>query len=313
MGPALIPAAFLLVLAMLAGSAASKPEPPEPGPDPGPLGPDAEHIAALCQALRDRGEAPPLVPNPMADQDLAIRAIKLMGLSGSWPPRASDPQASKDFWAVILSDARRVRAGEIVCEPLADPDPSFDNILDADLFAEACTLWLARSVTSTVDSLALALAKGVFPHLEWPGPPASNRAGFLARTTLLFQALQSGQMSCDPPVIPETVPRANSYYQWRKGDLPFAIVAKAYPQLAGNAPGQAQKRIAAVKMITNHPRNGGGVIGQGIIIKTKLANDVKMLGPAIFSTDPKWYCSPTTEAQRFIPGSCYAVVFLPPI
>lgn len=308
MGPALVPAAFILVLALLAGTSKSEQNPP---PGPGPE--DDEHVAALCQVLKNLGEVPPLEPSEMAEQDLAIRAIKLLGMNGSWPPPANAPQASKDFWSELVSLARRVRSGEIVCESVSDPDPSFDGIQDKDLFAEACTLWLARAVTSNVDSLALALAKGIYPQLEWPGPAGSNRAAFLARTKLLFQALQSGQMSCDPAIVPETEPRAGSYYQWRKNENPFTIVAKAYPQLAGNGPGQAQKRIAAVKMITAHPRNGGGVIGQGIIVKTKLANDVKMLGPAIFSTAPKWYCNPATEAQRFIKGGCYAVVFLPPI
>jgi hypothetical protein len=135
----------------------------------------------------------------------------------------------------------------------------------------------------------------------------------LSRVRAIFADLESGKTSCDPPIVPDMVPRAGYYYQWQKDDVPFTIVKKAYPQLSGDADGQAQKRIAAVKMITNHPRNGGGVPGQGIVVKTQLAGNIKLLGPAIFSTSKKWYCGPTTEAQRFIPGSCYPVVFLPKI
>jgi len=188
----------------------------------------------------------------------------------------------------------------------AGKDSDLADIGEDDIKPLVCEM-LAKANPFTKDlDFAMQVLKGAFVGYDWALiPPGSERARLVALTTEIVAGARSGEISCDLPIEIKSKPTAGGYYQIKYGDTPFGIVAAAYPWA------NAQERIALVKATTNHPSNGGGVIGQGICVATTQQGNINLIGDVVFSMFKKWFCNPTTAAQRFLPGGCYAVVFLP--
>jgi hypothetical protein len=249
-----------------------------------------------------------------------------LGLGGSKKPKPSDdddappdddtPEDPPDI--EDLPDVDPGKPPRLPTIPVipAGPDESIlDTFEDDELDEQACTLWAARVGSESDGELALRLCKGLFPSLNWtlPLPLGSKRGLMLGRLTTTFASIRSGALVCDSPITPESTPRAGGYYQIKKGDTLLGIVQKAYPQYKSSA----SLRLQAAKTIIAHPRNGGGVAGSGIVVPagqcapSQAAWNTKNIGPTIVDFCKNWRCNPSTESQRFLTGSCYAVVYLP--
>lgn len=189
--------------------------------------------------------------------------------------------------------------------PVIPPDDfNFDDITDDELQPEACAL-VGQSIAPDRD-VAVQLLGSLFPSVDWLAVPVTSpAAALLSRATLLVGRIRSGEVICDDTIVIEDTPRAGGYYQIRKGDTPLGIIKKAYPSLS------AAERIEAVRLVTASARNGGNISGQGIVIDSRLKSTKDLIGPVIFSMYTDWRCKPSTVSERFIPGNCYAVLFLP--
>ncbi len=189
--------------------------------------------------------------------------------------------------------------------PPPDDESMLDDLSDEDIIDAACAIWGSRKPGDSDSALALRALKGLFPGLAWPGTPGGQRALAQQRFAEQFALIRSGQLVCDAPITPIYTPTAGGYYQIQKGDNLFGIVQEAYPGL------NAQQRVQAAKTVINHPKNGGGKVGNGIIVATTTQGNKNLLGDAIVSFYAKWRCNPTTEFARYDQGTCYAVVYLP--
>lgn len=195
--------------------------------------------------------------------------------------------------------------------PLPDIEPPDESeladITDADLIPLVCEFWAGADPSLTDIALARLLLDGAIPQHDFEGelPSGSQRARLLDLAAEIIAAVRSGETSCELPISIDTVPRAGGYYQIKKGDAPLNIIKLAYPWAS------AGQRVELVRLVTNHPANGGGVAGQGIDIEPLYESTRNLIGPVIFSMLPRWRCSPRVAAQRFDSGDCFAVVYLP--
>ncbi len=195
-------------------------------------------------------------------------------------------------------------------EPRPMPGPTDDadlvDIDETDLTPLICELMSAAMPFQSATEIALTVLSGAFVGYDWKSIPAgSERERLVVLATALVTAVRNGQLSCDLPIQINDVPTAGAYYQIKFGDKPLLIIKAAYPWA------NAAQRVELVRAVTKHPSNGGGIIGQGICIKPRMAATLQQIGPVIFSMYTDWRCNPPTADARFEPGTCYAVVFLP--
>jgi hypothetical protein len=257
--------------------------------------------ALLCQALAERGEAAPLPSSAAADRDLAVRAIKLLGLPGSWPPPASDPLARAWFDSVVQL-AARVRSGELVCQgesnapnlaaiqqaicgillPLADPD---DHYLEKGSMPADAAVDVA---SAAIESLG--------------ANPASIPAAVLATATTYALDVIEGRIACgitDAIITPGSVRAPGKWLQLKYGDNLLQIAGDTYGVGAGN------RRTELAREINQHPYN------LGLHVATTQEWNKTNIGPTMISFFNRWRPSPKTVMQRFEAGNAMAVIYLP--
>ncbi len=238
---------------------------------------------------------------------LMLLLLAMSGRGGSPPPKKLDPEPTPGPTPEPRPTPSPPEPGPRPApEPLPGNDDDLADVDEAEIIPLVCEM-LAKSMPFTKDiDFAMQVLKGAFVGYDWAlVPPGSERARLIALTTEIVKGTRSGAISCDLPIEIDDNPTAGGYYQIKHDDYPLGIIGKAYPWANGS------QRAALVKAVTNHPSNGGGVIGQGIIVATVQQANINIIGPKVFSMFKKWRCNPETSPQRFEPGTCYAVVFLP--
>lgn len=285
-------------------------------------------IVALCKALQARGETAPLPPSSVANTDLALRAIKVLGLPGSWPPSSSDSTAKRKWWAAVIQLAARVRSGEIRCIPIDGDDESGGDESGGDESGgdesggdESGGVPSLAAIQREICTILMPLADPEDHYLEQGSMPAAAAADVAAAAIeslgaepaaipppLLDQATQyaldviEGVTTCgidDRIIAPSENPSPGSWYQIRKGDNLLDLVGQAYAVASGS------RRLELAREVNGHPYNAG--------LQRPAANtwNAENIGPTIVSFFRSWRPNPKTVLQRFEPGNAYAVVFLP--
>jgi len=292
--------------------------------------PSAEQTAAaLCDSLAELGEVAPLPPSAPASADLAIRAIVRLGVLGSWPPPRNSSGAAFEYWERVLRLAEQVRAGEIVCvldgDELDDGDDELDDGDDtpaagptADQLREAvCALLLplADARTAYIEAGTLPpdqgarVAREAWAAVAGAGVPFPASAAWLA--TFAGEVLD-GVRACVPVdrFITINSPRGPGGWVQLEKDVAgrtdelddLASLVDLYP---GMKAATGSQRLAMMRLINDHPYNAG------LRIPAVQAWTKTNIGANVISFMPKWRANPSTYAQRFEPGSAYAVAYLP--
>jgi hypothetical protein len=306
----------------------------------------AQVMLAMCQALADRGELAPLPDDPIAEQDLAIKALtQVLRLGGSWPPGSNASAPRRDLWSGSLLIARRVRNGEIHCEdggggendgnppepgpgpePLPPPPPvdqlpalSTVKLMICELlmgFADPASAYLEigkLEPQAAQDVAASAMGKaGYVGTLPPPADASDARKGLWLAALAFALSVIEGQESCGiaNKLITINQPRGPGGFVQIEGDVPNRTdELDDLNSLADLYPGMKQASIAARLELMRAINNHA--YNAGLLIPAVKASTKQNIGPMVISFNPKWRENPRTIMERFESGSSFGVPFLP--
>lgn len=263
---------------------------------------------ALCQALEELGQTAPLPPLGSANVDLAVRAIKLLGVGGSWPPSRSAPSATRSWWQLATELAAAVRSGEIDCREAGDV-PTLAAIQEAICqillpLADPEEHYLERGSLPAEAAGDVALAA-----IESLGAlPGALPAPLVAAATAYALDVIEGRTICgfeDRVIAPGDFKGPGRWYQI-EGDGAGPMPDDTLVTVVGNTYGvTGARRLELARVVNRHPYN------LGLHVPTGNAWNAANIGPTMVSFFPRWRRDPKTIRQRYESGNAYAVIYLP--